>query len=86
LDAKRSGVFWNVREVLALFVQMGCELRIAEHTVYSDDGDVLNFRYLYNPENEAFAPIIDLGDDEQVSSGEVESWERRLGIVIPKGS
>jgi hypothetical protein len=63
---------------------MGCELRVAEGDLMSDAGDVVNFRYLFNPENGAFVPIVDLGDEEFVSRGEVEYWERRLDVIIPK--
>jgi hypothetical protein len=56
----------------------------AEADVVSDQGDILNARYLFNPDNGAFVPVLDLGDDEFVSSGEVAFWERRLGITIPK--
>ena len=73
-----------MKSVLSLFIQMGCELRVAESDVVSDQGDVLNARYLFNPDNGAFVPVLDLGDDEFVSSGEVAFWERRLGITIPK--
>jgi hypothetical protein len=37
-----------------------------------------------NPDSEAFVAIVDLGDDEFVSAGEVAYWERRLGVTIPK--
>jgi hypothetical protein len=30
-------------------------------------------------------PVVDLLDDDFVSEGEVTAWERRLGIVVPKG-
>jgi hypothetical protein len=82
--SKRSGTFWNVKEIILLFQQMGCEINIAEHTVDSMDGDCFNFRYLLNPINNAFVPPVDLGDDQFVSKWEVESWERRLDITIPK--
>lgn len=84
MSAKRLNPFWKVREVLSLFIQMGCELRIAEHTIHCDDGDVFNFRYLFNPDNDAFVPIVDLADDQFVSAGEVADWERRLGVTTPK--
>jgi hypothetical protein len=83
LTAKQVGSFWNVRDILAIFVQMGCELRVAEGTVYSEDGDCWNFRYLFNPANQSFVPIVDLSDDQFVSAGEVADWERRLGVTIP---
>jgi hypothetical protein len=73
-----------VRSVLSLFIQMGCELRTAEESAVSPDGDVLNIRYLVNPDSGAFVAIVDLGDDEFVSAGEVAYWERRLGVTIPK--
>ena len=63
---------------------MGCELRTAERDVIAPEGDALNFRYLTNPETGAFVPIVDLGGEEFVSAGEVEYWERRLGVIIPK--
>jgi hypothetical protein len=84
LGPRRLTTFWKVRSVLSLFIQMGCELRVAESDIVDQGGDVLNFRYLFNPDNGAFVPIVDLGDEEYVSAGEVEYWERRLGVTIPK--
>jgi len=84
LPPRRLTTFSKVRSVLSLFIQMGCELRTAEGPAISGEGDVLNFRYLYNPDNGAVVAILDLGDDEFVSSGEVAYWERRLGVSIPK--
>jgi hypothetical protein len=74
-----------VREIISLFLQMGCEIREAESPVHLDDGDSFNFRYLVNTETRAFQPIVDLTDEDFISEGEVAAWERRLGIVIPKG-
>lgn len=84
MPPRRLTTFWKVRSVLSLFIQMGCELRVAESDLVNQDGEVLNFRYLFNPDNGAFVAIVDLGDDEFVSAGEVEYWERRLGVGIPK--
>jgi hypothetical protein len=81
--SKQSGAFWNVREIVSLFQQMGCEIHTIEHTVKLD-GDCVNVRYLQNPTNKAFVPFVDLGDDDFTSKWEVESWERRLAITIPK--
>ena len=80
---RRLTTFWKVKSVLSPFIQMGCELRNAEADVVSDQGDVLNARYRFNPDDGAFVPILDLRDDEFFSSGEVAFWERRLGITIP---
>lgn len=60
----------------------GCEVRVAEATILLDDGDCLNVRYLLNPVDNAFVPLIDLADDDRVSESEVAFWERRLGIMI----
>jgi hypothetical protein len=74
-----------VREIISLFVQMGCEIREAESPIYLDDGDSFGFRYLVNAETGAFQPIVDLADEDFISEGEVAAWERRLGLIIPKG-
>jgi hypothetical protein len=63
---------------------MGCEIHTTEDTVESTDGDCFNVRYLQNSANKAFVPLSDLADDEFISKWEVESWERRLAITIPK--
>jgi hypothetical protein len=84
LISKRSGTFWNVGQIVSLFQQMGCEINTAEGTIESMDGDCFNVRYLLNPTNKAFVPLVDLGDDQHISKWEVESWERRLAITIPK--
>ena len=63
---------------------MGCEYNVAEPCVSDGDGSVYGLSYPVNRENNTFVPLQDLGDSESVSSWEVESWERRLGIQIPK--
>jgi hypothetical protein len=81
---KRLTSFWKVRTIISLFVQMGCELRVIEDSVVSNDAETLNYRILLNPTTGGFATIVDLGDDEFVAAPEVASWERRLGVTIPK--
>jgi hypothetical protein len=63
LAAKRATKFYLVREVISLFLQMGCELREAEATIH-EDGDSFNFRYLIDPETKAFVPVVYLDDSE----------------------
>ena len=63
---------------------MGCEHNIAEPCTDDGYGSVFGFSYLVNPATRAFVPVLDFGDDEYMSSYEVESWERRLGVIIPK--
>ena len=84
MEAKRVGTFYLVRDVLTTFMMMGCELNIAEKNVLTPDGDCWNVRYLLNPLHNTFVPVVDLSDDQFVSAGEVEDWERRLKLVIPK--
>ena len=82
--AKQVGQFMLVREVISLFIQMGCEFNEAEAETPDGHGSVFGLAYLLNPESGAAVPILDLGKNEFVSRYEVESWERRLGISIPK--
>jgi hypothetical protein len=63
---------------------MGCEHRIVEPCMDDGYGSVFGFSYLFNPETNAAVPVLDLGDDEYVPVDEVEGWERRLGVAIPK--
>jgi len=70
--------------MLDRFVLSGCELRIAEATVRMPDGDCLNVRYLLNPANGMFVPLVDLDDSDSVSEGEVAFWERRLGVLVSR--
>lgn len=66
-------------------MQMGCDLRTAEESLY-DEGGVTNLRFLINSDDsKKFVAIVDLDDSDFIPEGEVEFWERRLGIVIPKG-
>jgi hypothetical protein len=81
--AQQASEFWNVRNIISIFVQMGCEHNIAEPCIDDGSGSVFGFSYLVNPETKAAVPILDFGDNEFVSSWEVESWARRLGIKIP---
>jgi hypothetical protein len=82
--AKQANPFWNVRNIISLFMQMGCEHNVAEPCIGDGQGSVFGFSYLVNPETKAFVALVDLGDDEFVSSSLVESWERVLGVKIPK--
>ena len=83
-DRSQSGTLWNVREIFSLFQQMGCEIHTSQDTVKSIVGVCFYVRYLLNPANKAFVPLADLEDAQSISKWEVESWERRLAINIPK--
>jgi hypothetical protein len=83
--AKRKGHFWRVGDVLSLFQLMGCEIADLPHPIQSEGGEFIRVRYLLYPETGRFVPIEDLEDDEQIAAEEVEYWERRLGLEVPKG-
>ena len=62
---------------------MGCELRTLESYLEGPEG-VTELRFLFNPENQTFAALPHLEDDEVVSPDEVGALERRLEMEIPK--
>lgn len=82
--AGRLNPFWPVGAVLARFVALGCEVRVAEPTVRIADGDNFSVRYLLRPSTGAFVPLVDLADDDRVSEIELAFWERRLGLTISR--
>jgi hypothetical protein len=82
--SKQACAFWPVRQIIDLFVQMGCLHNVAEETIQDPDGDCFGLSYLLNPETNEAVPILDLADGDLISEMEVQSWERRLGITIPK--
>jgi hypothetical protein len=63
---------------------MGCEHVVVEPPTDDGYGSVFGFSYLINPNTSAAVPVLDLGETEYMSLYEVESWERRLGVTIPK--
>ena len=73
----------TVRELIGLFVAMGCELRDMQHDLTGPDG-TKRIRFLYNPETEGFASLNGYEDDERIPPSEIEQMERRLGVVIPR--
>ncbi len=66
---------------------MGCELKFTTMTqVMGRDGTRVGpVRYLFNPATGGVMPIDDdIEDDEALSASEIASWERRLGLEIPR--
>src|ERR1700731_205874 len=74
--SKQSGTFWNVREIVSLFQQMGREIHTSQDTVKSIGGVCFYVRYLLNPANKAFVPLADLEDDQSISKWEAHVLER----------
>ena len=75
----------RVGELKALFVAMGCELRETKTLLADDNGDPRTIPFLYSDVTDDFVSLRDYSDDDRVSWIEVENWERRLGVAIPRG-
>lgn len=83
--AQRVGGPWlSVGKLIELFTAMGCALGELPVPV-EDSGGGRRVRYLYSPETDDFVSLSDLADDDTLPPSEVENWERRLGVVVPKG-
>ena len=76
----------TVRELKALFVAMGCELRETKSLVVDENGATRTIPFLYSELTDDFVSLRDYDDDDRVSWLEVENWERRLGVEIPRGN
>ncbi len=84
--AQRVGGPWlRVGKLIELFTAMGCTLGELPGTL-GDPANHWRVRFLYSPETDDFVSLSDLDDDDILPASEVENWERRLGIEIPKGS
>jgi hypothetical protein len=64
---------------------MGCTLGKVPGLMHGPDETSWEVRYLYSPVTDDFVPLTDLDDDDTLGPTEIENWERRLGIEIPKG-
>jgi hypothetical protein len=75
----------RVREVLSIFEQMGCEIKLLPGTLLDPDGTPTMVRFLYNPVNGAGVALLDYDDDDEfMTPSEIENLERRLDLPIPK--
>ena len=80
------GVAWlTLREIVSLFVQMGCTVNDLDAEIEGPDGSHC-VRYLYSPVTKDFASLSDFDDEDRIPWSVVEGWERRLGVEIPKGN
>jgi hypothetical protein len=83
--AQRVGGPWlRVGKLIELFTAMGCTLGELPGVLHGPGGQ-WRVRYLYSPETDDFVSLSDLDDDDVLPPSEVENWERRLGVEIPKG-
>lgn len=79
-----GGPWFKVGKLIEIFTAMGCEVHYLDGHLAGPDGDH-RVRFLYYPETDGFVSLSNLEDDDRVSPSEVENWERRLGLDIPKG-
>ncbi|MCA3696776.1 hypothetical protein [Aquidulcibacter sp.] len=79
-----SGQLPTWAEIIALFIQMGCSEKRLPLSLFDETGEKTPVRYLFNPENRAFAPIFNYGDHTKITRSEIEFLERTLDINIPK--
>lgn len=73
----------TVAHVVDLFCQMGCELHCMQPHIHGDNGPY-TVRYLMNVETEGMVSIGAFADDDRVPISDIEYWERRLDVEIPK--
>ena len=86
MSAQRiGGGRWpTVKEVLALFVAMGCEIRKMPTALINEDGDETPIRFLYNPASKVFVVLDEYEDGMMMAPSEIDHFERRLDVEIPK--
>ena len=75
----------KVKDVKALFVAMGCELRETKSLVPGEGGVSRTIPFLYSDATDGFVSLRDYDDEDRISWLEVENWERQLGVQIPRG-
>jgi hypothetical protein len=85
VGAQRVGGSWlSVGKLVELFTAMGCVLHDLPGRLIQP-GKSYKVRYLYSPVTGDFVSLGGLADDDIMPPSEIENWERRLGIDIPKG-
>lgn len=78
-----GGRWLTLREVVDLFVAMGCEPReVVNRPVVA--GEAWEIRYLFNPRTGTFVNLRELRPDDLIAPAMLASWERTLRIELPK--
>ncbi len=80
-----DGPWLTVGKLIELFTAMGCVLGKLPGEIHGPNGS-WEVRYLYYEETDSFVSLSDLADDDILPPSEIENWERRLGLTIPKGT
>jgi hypothetical protein len=79
-----GGRWPKVKEVVGLFVDMGCETLMMPATLFDPIGNEIPIRFLYNPASKVFVALDDYDDEMTMTPSEIDYFERRLDIEIPK--
>jgi hypothetical protein len=79
-----GGKWPKVKEVIGLFVDMGCQTLMAPKSLIEPNGDEIPIRFLYNPDAKVFVVLDEYDDDMIMTPSEIDYFERRLDIAIPK--
>ncbi|HEY5072061.1 MAG TPA: hypothetical protein VII63_08520 [Caulobacteraceae bacterium] len=73
----------SVRKVIELFVAMGCEPQEFPGQDVAAFAD-WTVRYLYDRASDRFVDLSDFDLDDRVAPSTLETWERVLGVSIPR--
>ena len=79
-----GGPWLTVGKLIELFTAMGCGVGELPGTLIGPDGP-RHVRYLHSPLTDDFVSLSDLKDDQRIPPSEVDNWERRLGVIVPRG-
>jgi hypothetical protein len=79
-----GGNWPKARDVFAVFVAMGCEIRTIPAGLLNEEAGEETLRILYNPAAKVFVDIQEYEDDMTLTPSEIDHFERRLDIEIPK--
>lgn len=75
----------RVGQAIELFTAMGCVLNQLPGHLEGPDG-AHPIRFLYSPETDDFVSLLNYENDEWIPPSELDNWERRLGMTIPRSN
>lgn len=75
----------TIGKAIELFTAMGCVLNELPEHLEGPDGKH-PVRYLYSSETNDFVSLLNYEDGELIPPSELDNWERRLGMTVPRGN
>ena len=82
---KIGGGDWPLyREIIQLFIEMGCQTLTLSENLFDAEGAGIPIRFLYNPASKVFVALDEFDDEMRMTPSEIDHFERRLDIEIPK--